>query len=210
MIGQSLKELRFKNKLSQEKLGEILGVTKGFISLVETNKNQLTSEKLHLIKERFGVDLTKKEDTSCLILSGIISIPLFNNIEASAGNGRYIETETPDDYICFSKKYLREYVNSCEQLSIIQANGDSMQPTIADKTWLLVDHSQTELKKPGIYVIRLADELYVKRIQKIPPEKIIRVKSDNPSWESFDIPYENFTDFQIIGKVCLKIDNRFE
>lgn len=50
-IGDKLYELRLERKLSQEQLGEKIGVTRQTISLWEANKRQIKAEKLKLICE---------------------------------------------------------------------------------------------------------------------------------------------------------------
>lgn len=222
MIGNRIKELRDNKKLNLTEFAIKICTSAGYLSDVEKNKKKPGSDFLQSLKTHFNVSVDwlltgdgsmflEETASTCLISAkDTVNVPIYYDIEASAGNGSYVDIENPDDYICFSKKYLKEYIRSCEKLSVIQVRGDSMAPTILNKNWLLIDHSQNEPKQPGIYVIRIADELYVKRIQKSPAEKIIRVKSDNPIWKVFDIPYDKFTDFQIIGKVALKLDNRFE
>lgn len=57
MFGEQLKQLRIKNKISQEELGETLGVRKSSISNWETNKATPTFEMLSKIASYFGVSI---------------------------------------------------------------------------------------------------------------------------------------------------------
>lgn len=44
-----IKQFRKRNKLKQEELAEYLGVTRAFISMVETGSSKLPTEKLNLL-----------------------------------------------------------------------------------------------------------------------------------------------------------------
>ena len=77
-----------------------------------------------------------------------------------------------------------------------------MMPTIEGGDSLLVDLSRTDIYDGKIYCIRIDGQLYVKRLQKIPP-KTIRIVSDNDKYRCFEIDFEknpNY-DFQVIGEV---------
>lgn len=61
-----IKQFRKRNKLKQEELAEYLGVTRAFISMVETGASKLPTEKLNLlVSNPYGWD------TSMLIDGGI-------------------------------------------------------------------------------------------------------------------------------------------
>lgn len=55
MFGDKLKELRKKNNVSQEKLGDFLGVTTTAIWSWETNRTQPPFETVNKLAEYFGV-----------------------------------------------------------------------------------------------------------------------------------------------------------
>ena len=54
-IGDKLYNLRLEHKISQEQLGEKIGVTRQTISLWEANRRQINAEKLRLICEVFDI-----------------------------------------------------------------------------------------------------------------------------------------------------------
>lgn len=66
-IGNKIKELRVKNNLSGEELGDKIGVTKAMISYYETNKTTPTIDVLEKIASILGVDIHyfigEKEDS---------------------------------------------------------------------------------------------------------------------------------------------------
>lgn len=69
-----------------------------------------------------------------------------------------------------------------EALALIEATGDSMEPTIRDGELLLVDTDATGIQSGRIYVIAVDDSILVKRIvQRV--DGSLLIKSDNPAYE---------------------------
>lgn len=124
----------------------------------------------------------------------IVSIPFYEDIRASAGSGAYNEAETAEQ-LNFPKSFLRQYfgIISFNNLSIIIGSGDSMFPTLPENCYLVIQ--QGNVKEGEICVARIEDELYVKRLQKLPKLKLI---SDNKAYDPIELEGENFN---IIGRV---------
>lgn len=51
-----IKEIRIKNKLSMEKFGERIGITKSSVSLLESGRNNPSEQTLKLICKEFSVN----------------------------------------------------------------------------------------------------------------------------------------------------------
>lgn len=79
---------------------------------------------------------------------------------------------------------------------MIQATGDSMQPTIADGDWALVDLGQNFMSSDGIYLIRLANGLAIKRLQA--GLNNITIRSDNTQYGDITAEAGELT---VIGKI---------
>lgn len=115
--------------------------------------------------------------------SHFVDIPEYD-VEAAAGGGFIVETETIKDLHPFSRTYLREVVGSRSaigKLVVIRVRGDSMEPTLKTGDHVLVNLADTQVSQPGIFVL-WDDGTIVKRIEKIPasdPPRL-RVSSDNP------------------------------
>lgn len=54
-LGGRLKELRVKKKISQERLGELVGVSRSTISMYEINRREPDTDTLKRLAEFFGV-----------------------------------------------------------------------------------------------------------------------------------------------------------
>ncbi|WP_300450925.1 S24 family peptidase [Helicobacter typhlonius] len=126
--------------------------------------------------------------------SSIIQIPIYDDVVASAGGG-VINDEYPTQSVGIDKGFLRTHfgLSSFLGLSIITAKGDSMSPTIPENCQLLVQKSVP--KEGQICVVRIDDELYVKRLQKLPKYRLI---SDNKSYENIELEGR---EYDIVGVV---------
>ena len=134
-------------------------------------------------------DLSTKEHSNDLV-----KIPVFDDVYASAGHG-FINEEHISRHIEVDKASLRAYfgLTSFNDLSIINARGDSMLPTIPPNCQLLIQKGLP--REEQICVTRIDDELYIKRLQKRPKYKLI---SDNKSYDDIDLEGE---DYEILGIV---------
>lgn len=92
-------------------------------------------------------------------------------------------------------------VTSSKNLAIVTGFGPSMQPMFNPGDPLLVDRGIIRADVDGIYFFRVGDEGFVKQLQRIPTEKglILRAKSCNPSYDSFDIT--SSMDFEVFARV---------
>lgn len=73
------------------------------------------------------------------------------------------------------------------QLAVVQMSGDSMEPTLGNGDHALVDTAQVNLRREGIYVLRLDDTLMIRRTTMHPATKRVTITSDNARYK----PYED-------------------
>lgn len=129
-----------------------------------------------------------------------IKIPQYD-LAASAGTGRSVPDEGLVAHLVFSKRWLDHHVGvpiNC--LSAIEASGDSMAPEIDDGDTLLVDNSETSVSTDGIYVIRLDDELLVKRLQRL-VDGGLAIKSTNDHYDDYTLSQDQARGLRIVGRV---------
>ena len=112
------------------------------------------------------------------------------DIGASAGTGVEPGMESPLAVLAFQSNWVRSVASGRpEALSVIQVEGDSMLPTLADGDNILVDTDDRERLRDGIYVLRTDDALLVKRLSVNPATRRLTIRSDNdayPSWDDCD------------------------
>lgn len=86
--------------------------------------------------------------------------------------------------------------------AIIFVDGSSMIPTLDDGDRVLVDLRETQHPvKDGVYVIRIDEAVYIKRLRWDIARGVYNVISDNTDYEPFEINHNNGRDFKVIGKV---------
>lgn len=120
------------------------------------------------------------------------------DLRVSAGNGSYIEAENPIAEFKFSKDWLRQQGLLGKKLSIVQVMGDSMEATLYDGDLILVRHDEA---RDGICVIRIDNDVLVKRVQYDYADKSFQITSDNPRYKSFELSNDFDGDFRVIGQV---------
>lgn len=187
MTGAEFKEIRERLGMTQDELSKAIGINIRQISRIETGVAEVRDyqEKLILTLKNKGKENPTDSDT--------IQIPIYD-VSASAGEG-VVNDERLIEYVAFDRLMLKRFfsLSNTLHLSIITAMGDSMEPTIPQGSHILVQ--QRQVMEGEICVCRIDDELYVKRLQKLPRFVLL---SDNPRYEAIPLTSR---DFEIIGAV---------
>ncbi len=114
-----------------------------------------------------------------------------------------MEYEKAIEHLAFRRDWLaRELHASPKDLYLIEVDGESMEPTLRPGDIILIDHRDAQsVPRDGIYVIRMDSGLLVKRIQRLPGNRLM-ITSDNPAYKPFEIAIDDAkTDLTIIGRV---------
>lgn len=129
-----------------------------------------------------------------------VFVPRYD-IHAAAGHGRFVENEEPVFTMAFRRYWIENYITrDTKNLSVISVKGDSMEGVLNDGDSILINHGETA-PRDGLYVLRINENLLVKRLQ-IMPGGIINVISANEAYPAFEINLNNLTDdVKIIGRV---------
>lgn len=122
------------------------------------------------------------------------------NVEVAAGTGAFPTEEKPTRKLAFRHRWLRYRGLSPDNLVLVFARGDSMEPTISDNNTLMIDTTQRDLHDGQIYVIRTDGHLIVKRIQKL-WNKGILLLSDNKEYREQQVEPSEADDLEVIGRV---------
>ncbi len=118
---------------------------------------------------------------------------------ASAGPGTLAQDAAPIDRLRFSGRWLRQQGLEPGMLSVIEVEGDSMEPTLRDGDEILVDRSPRPLRS-GLHVIRLDDVLLVKRLEP-GSAGTVQIISDNAAYPRMERPR---ADVAVLGRVVWK------
>ena len=163
---------------------------------------RLAEEDRRLLARYFGVDeamLGGPAEGPAARREAPVTVPQYD-LGASAGPGALPGDEQARSHLAFDAKWLRRLAGDPRQLSMIRVEGDSMLPTLSDGAEILVDRSDGAGRlRDGIYVLRMEGALIVKRLALNPAARRIAVRSDNPSYPSWNDC--NPADIDVIGRV---------
>ncbi len=89
-------------------------------------------------------------------------------------------------------------------LAVIEAYGDSMEPTLHSGDLLVVDTGIHQADVDGVYILARANtaepEIMVKRLQRTRDGGLI-IKSDNPIYEPERVPHKELEEVDVRGRV---------
>ena len=197
-----LKRLRFERNLSQQKLGEMLNVTKQQISNIESGKSKLTNEQKEILYQNFGTILQSQMTTNTDILSDedCALIDYYPEVFGSCGSGAFVLSEQKE-LVQVPKKLFTSF-SAHKKYSVINAVGDSMSPFINDKDRLIVEHwSNEQIKDNQVYVFCYKDEIFIKRLIKNIDEIIVKSDNPDPIYRARYIEKDDLNNIIIIGQI---------
>lgn len=120
--------------------------------------------------------------------------------QVSAGHGAIWDNEQVRRKLAFRAKWLRYRGLKPENLRVVFAKGDSMEPTIHSGDSILVDITATSLSDGSIFVVRIGDELFAKRVQ-LHIEGGVTIISDNKEYKDQMIHPAFLDKLAVVGKV---------
>lgn len=132
--------------------------------------------------------------------SGTVAVARYD-ARATAGRRALSSEARIIDEIRFDEGWVRRVLRrDPSDLAIIEAFGDSMAPTILDGDVLMLDTSIGDLVSGRIYVVDLAGELLVKRIQRRLNGSLL-VLSDNDRYPPEELTPSEAAPLRIVGEV---------
>ena len=217
-IHERVRKIRTEHSLTIQELSKLLETPDRTISNYERGERKPSVDYLILLAEKLQANpewliLGKGEMFIDAEKSSQLNIPKqvdlanyrfipYYDLKAAAGDGSIIDDDNIKDYIAFTKEWLSKNIPaSFNNLIILIAKGDSMDPTIKDGDLLIVDTTiKDSIKNDGIYIIRMDDYLVVKRLQRLHESKLA-IMSDNPRYKSYEIDLNEDANTGIVGQV---------
>lgn len=211
----------WQHEAKQAKIAADIGMTIAGFSRIWNEEGLPKAETLKKIKqlkgcsidwlltgegEPFPAAMASAATTVCDTLGNPVNIDEFvfiphYGVQAAAGQGYLVEEETPRFSVAFRRYWIENYITrDIQKLSVISVRGDSMAGVLNDGDTILINHSHT-VPRDGLYVLRINNNLLVKRLQLM-PAGMINVISANEAYPTFEINLNNMTDnVAIIGRV---------
>lgn len=219
MTETPLAKLLSEKGLTQQQVADAVGTSRQAVqrwsagsppSLANLKKlaNYLGVSVSALVSEDKAAELTmaRVTDVSAPPAEYAQRVPVFD-VYAACGN-RDIEAGAQSDqdvvvgFIDFAKAFLQRLagVTSLGHLKVVNTRGDSMEPTILQKSFVLVDSNQTRLTADGIYCLRVHGQIFLKRIQRDLDGSILLL-SDNPRYQPRQVSRTDLENAEIIGRI---------
>lgn len=131
--------------------------------------------------------------------AGYVEVPILD-VRLAAGAASLSDAAQQIGNMPFDMDLLRSLGRSSHAgLVVLTAEGDSMEPLIADGARVLADTSDTRLRE-GIFAFRIGDELRVKRLRRRGTDAV-DVLSENPRYAPETLEGDLLDQFAILGRV---------
>lgn len=118
---------------------------------------------------------------------GYAALPLEREGHPVTGSPPSAEDGTGGDALVFNEDWLRFELDARPQdLCLLRAAGDSMEPTLRAGDMILIDRRAMRPDREGIYLLHMDGMLLARRLQAL-PGGLVKVSSDNPAVEAFQV-----------------------
>jgi len=187
-----IKQLRQERGLTQDDLGKLLGVQKAAICKYETGRVSLTQEAMFRLSDLFQVSVDYILGRSDIPISvepkHSIPVPVVGRVHAGAP---ILAEENVSDYLSVPESELRSGTHF-----FMEVEGDCMVDAHIIEGSLVLVRMQSRVENGQIAVVRLDDEVVVRRVKWLQNQLILYPA--NPRYDPLII---GRGDVQIIGRV---------
>ncbi len=180
-------------KITQEALGDLIGISGGYISKIEKQEREPQDWVVKKLQDWLdGVEITPGPDTLDNDSETVtVKIPVYRF--AGAGPPQLVEYD-PIQFITVEARYAKP------SISVIKVRGDSMMPRITPGAFVGVDKADRDVVSGAMYAVWLPYEgAVIKRLFMSPDE--VRLKSENPEHDDIRLPASSVEDHLILGRV---------
>lgn len=120
----------------------------------------------------------------------------------SAGGGSLATSDSSDGRYAFRLDWILHKTQDANSLKIMEVMGRSMESTLHNGDLCLVNQSDKNLVEDRVYVVRLDDEIYVKRFSRIPGKYLFRGDNRELAYQDIEIdPRDESRSWEVIGRV---------
>lgn len=205
LIDKKINELQnlTKRKITNNEIAKILGLGSGQAVINRVNRKQELKEfEIIKLDDAFAKEINK---TNQLVTNPDLhsehtyTLDYYPDIFGSCGTGEFVlspekqQIQVPDNV--FFKKF-----SKVKKYSVINAQGDSMQPFIYSGDKLIVEHWNGEqIIDNQVYVFCYDNEIFVKRLTKNINQLVI--KSDNTFYDVIKLTGDDLSKIIIVGQI---------
>ena len=225
---ERMSEIRENINSTQQEIAELMGIDYTAYNRYENGNTQSISRSLrkklskaysekdfHYIETGVTVEDVVQEEVreplpeygKCYLDQ--VVVPFHREVYASAGGGSENHSKAITSPVTFSKDFLNTFLGiyNFKGLSIINAAGDSMSPTIRSGELMFVYPMENEeFKDGGVYVLMCSNVLLVKRVTFDPLSKKYTLVSDNGRVNPVTLSIDEANDCRFVGRVVGHLD----
>ncbi len=233
LYGDRVKKIRNAFNKNQTEFGKLLNVNQIKISRLENSQNEsIDFDILNKLKDigvninwlltgegqMFADDIADENAVSLIVSNNTAMVAVDNinveetiyikklDVKAAAGVG-FINAERDSSvWIGLPESFIRPY--NPRYISLLEATGASMEPVIRSGDLLLVSEQDTTLLSECIYIIRVGEELKVKRLIRQGNKNIV-MWSENEAFGHEEFTPQQWEEYgmTIIARVVKIIKN---
>lgn len=207
-FGENLKKIMAEKSMTAETIAKRMGVSRGTITHWSNSiRFPKSDELIYSLASVLGVSEQELFDPNNKRYgSQPDNIILIDKLDMRAGAGSAGFVDVPyEGQKMAVDKFIINGLNP-KYLKVIEVVGDSMEPEFQEGDIALLDMvygRDTFTKIGGIYVVRVNDVVYIKKVEFLPDGKL-KLISINKDYGDM-LPHEQGYDYEILGKVCGKI-----
>ena len=192
-IGNNIKRLRAESGLTQDRLGELVGVTGKAVCSWELGLKTPRMPVIERLADLFGVSKTEIiEDAKSTPVSPITRVPILGRVAAGSGC-------LADDNLDGYENVPTDILSTGEEFILLNVKGDSMSPKIEEGDRLLIQ-LQPSVDSGSYAVVLIDDEDGV--VKKVCYSKNrIELISENPYYPPRIFEDSEVTRVRVVGLV---------
>lgn len=187
---------------TQQEIADILGLTRNAISSRAFRDKEYSYSEVEKLENAFKINFSNQGFIDDMHDNGgEISVDYYPDVLASCGGGAF-ELSNIKEKIRIPKMCIEQYM-PLARYSVINAYGDSMQPTILSRDKLIVEFLESKvIKDNNIYIFCYNDRIFCKRlVQNIDSIVVISDNPDKTIYPTSVIEKENMNDIYLIGRI---------
>ena len=195
-----LTELRSIKNMSQKELSQKSGLSQSYIAMLEKGERNLNFKTMQQLAQALNIspqDLISDNPVN----PDSVSIKIIDAVACCGTGIEALHENIIGTWDIPLQKYRDFSTAKPENVYMLQVEGDSMTPTLNSGDWALADTSQNYISSDGLYLIRMASGLAVKRIQSGLND--ITIKSDNPAYKDITA---SVGEVAILGKIIYTLN----
>lgn len=163
-------------------------------------QSQSLYELMGVEQKVYDLGVGRTPDLGDTVHAGIIAIPRYEEREPS-GAKKAADNEVVVESFVVNEAFVRAHQLAIDRVVTLSVQESSMSPTLEHGDQVIVDRSVERIDADGVYAVRLAGVLKIRRFQ-VRADGGLMVISDNPVYQPEVIETERLKDaIVVIGRV---------